>query len=179
MSFGRLLQRIVLKWVLHMQHNYFSSFNQLDHCFLASSLPSYFLKLSIVAINVTSLSWSSSSQVRITTIIEILIVIIIIIIVVLISFITWKHKTLGSRSKIMFRWTYYPVSCDHRSYERCLSNCVQKPEKVRTSTGFEPLTSRYRCDALTNWAMKPLTLGASHLWVLMSPWRMDVKWYMK
>ena len=31
-----------------------------------------------------------------------------------------------------------------------------KPEKVRTSTGFEPLTSRYRCDALTNWAMKPL-----------------------
>ena len=28
--------------------------------------------------------------------------------------------------------------------------------------GFEPLTSRYRCDALTNWAMKPLTLGAGH-----------------
>ena len=27
--------------------------------------------------------------------------------------------------------------------------------------------------------MKPLTLGAGHLWVLMSPWRMDVKWYMK
>ena len=69
------------------------------------------------------------------------------------------------------------VSYDHRSYERNLSNCVWKPEK--TSTGFEPVTSRYRCDALTNWAMKPLTLGAGHLWVLMSPWRMDVKWYMK
>ena len=27
---------------------------------------------------------------------------------------------------------------DHRSYERNLSNCAQKPEKVRTSTGFEP-----------------------------------------
>jgi len=27
--------------------------------------------------------------------------------------------------------------------------------------------------------MKSLTLGAGHLWVLMSPWRMDVKWYMK
>ena len=53
------------------------------------------------------------------------------------------------------------------------------PVEVRTSTGFEPVTSRYRCDALTNWAMKPLTLGAGHLWVLMSPWRMDVKWYMK
>ena len=43
--------------------------------------------------------------------------------------------------------------------------------------GFEPVTLRYRCDALTNWAMKPLTLGAGHLWVLMSTWGMDVKWY--
>ena len=41
------------------------------------------------------------------------------------------------------------------------------------------MTSRYRCDALTNWAMKPLTLGAGHLCVLMRPWRMDVKWFMK
>ena len=32
---------------------------------------------------------------------------------------------------------------------------------------------------LTNWAMKPLMLGAGHLLVLMSAWRMDVKWYMK
>ena len=71
------------------------------------------------------------------------------------------------------------VSHDHRSFKRNLSNCEQKPEKVRSSTWFEPVTSRYRCDALTNWAMKPLTLGAGHLWVLMSPWRMDVKWYMK
>ena len=51
--------------------------------------------------------------------------------------------------------------------------------KVRTLTGFEPVTSRYWHDALTNWAMKPLTLGAGHLWVLMSLWRMDVKWYLK
>ena len=42
------------------------------------------------------------------------------------------------------------VSHDHRSYERSFSNCVEKPERVRTSTGFEPVTSRYRCDALTN-----------------------------
>ena len=70
------------------------------------------------------------------------------------------------------------VSYDHRRFERNLSNCEQKPEKVRTSTGFGPVISRYRCDALTNWAMKPLTfLGAGHLWVLMSPWRMDVKWH--
>ena len=57
----------------------------------------------------------------------------------------------------------YQVDYDHRSYERNLSNCVYKPENVRTSTGFEPVTSRYRCNALTNCAMKPLTLGAGHL----------------
>ena len=50
------------------------------------------------------------------------------------------------------------VSHDHGSFERNLSNCEQKPEKVRTSTGFEPVTSRYRCEALTNRAIKPLTL---------------------
>ena len=32
--------------------------------------------------------------------------------------------------------------------------------------GFEPVISRHRCDALTNLAMKPLTLGAGHLRVL-------------
>ena len=31
------------------------------------------------------------------------------------------------------------VSHDHRSFERNLSNCEQKPEKVRTSTGFEDM----------------------------------------
>ena len=36
--FGRLRQRIVSKCVPHVQRNYFSSFNQSDHCFLA--LPS-------------------------------------------------------------------------------------------------------------------------------------------
>ena len=49
-------------------------------------------------------------------------------------------------------------------YEGNFYNCVEKPEKFRTSTGFEPVTSRLRCDAL-----KPLTLGAGHLWVLMVP----------
>ena len=41
------------------------------------------------------------------------------------------------------------------------------------------MTLQYQCDALTKWAMKPLKLGAGHLWVLMIPWRIDVKWYMK
>jgi len=51
----------------------------------------------------------------------------------------------------MFDTINCQVSYDHRSYERNLSNWAQKPEKVRTSTGFEPVTSRYWCDA-----MKPL-----------------------
>ena len=42
------------------------------------------------------------------------------------------------------KWSYDP-----RSYERNYCNYVEKPEKFRTSTGFEPVTSRYRCDALT------------------------------
>ena len=50
MSFGRLHQRIVLKCVPHVQHDYFSSFNQSDHCFLDSSL----LKLPIyVSFNIS------------------------------------------------------------------------------------------------------------------------------
>ena len=39
LSFGRLRQGIVLKCMPHVQHDYFSSFNQSDHCFLTSSLP--------------------------------------------------------------------------------------------------------------------------------------------
>ena len=51
------------------------------------------------------------------------------------------------------------------------SNCLDKPEKSRTSTGFEAVTSQYRCDALSisKSAMKPLTFGAGHLLVEMLP----------
>ena len=57
------------------------------------------------------------------------------------------------------KWSY-----DLRSYESNFCNCVEKPENFRTSTGF-------RCDALTNWAMKPLTLGrAGHLWLRLRSW---------
>ena len=69
------------------------------------------------------------------------------------------------------KWSY-----DLRSYKRNFCNCVKKPEKFRTSTGFEPVISWYQCDAVTNWAMKPLTLGAGHLWVLMFRWGMDQRW---
>ena len=39
LSFGRLRQRVVLKSVPHVQHDYFSSFDQSDHCLLSSLLP--------------------------------------------------------------------------------------------------------------------------------------------
>ena len=81
----------------------------------------------------------------------------------------WNESYMNCGYEI--NWSY-----DLRSYERNFYNCVEKPEKFRTSTGFEPVTSRFRCDALTNWAMKPLTLGVGHLWVLMDPWGMNQWW---
>ena len=67
-------------------------------------------------------------------------------------------------------------SYDPRSYESNLCNCVYESlQKVGTLTGFETVTQWHRCDALTNWAMKPLTLGAGHFWALGSPSRMNVK----
>ena len=46
-------------------------------------------------------------------------------------------------------------------------------KKFRTSTGFEPVTSQLPVRCSTNWAMKPLTLGAGQLWVHMFQWN---KW---
>ena len=49
-SFGRLRQNVAPKSVLHVQHDYFSSFNQSNHWFVALSLtlPSSDLKLPIM-----------------------------------------------------------------------------------------------------------------------------------
>ena len=43
-------------------------------------------------------------------------------------------------------------------------------KKFRTSTGFEPVTSRLPVRCSTNFAMKPLTLGRIKLSVYMFPW---------
>ena len=51
--------------------------------------------------------------------------------------------------------------------------CKEAWKKFRTSTGFEPETSRSPVWCSTNWAMKPLTLGAGQLWVHKFPWK---KW---
>ena len=57
MSIGRLRRRILLRYVPHVQHDYVSSFNQSDHCFLGLSLPlpSPLFKLSNVRIKDRSL----------------------------------------------------------------------------------------------------------------------------
>ena len=81
----------------------------------------------------------------------------------------WNESYMNCGYEI--KWSY-----DLRSYERNFYNCVEKPEKFRTSKGFEPVTSWFRRDALTNWAMKQLTLGAGHLWVPMVPWGMNQWW---
>ena len=79
---------------------------------------------------------------------------------------------------------------DRRS-ERNLCNCVKKPEKkFRTSTGFEPVTSWYQCDALptelwSHWRWEQVSCGficssernecqwyeINHIWTAKMKWR--------
>ena len=47
-----------------------------------------------------------------------------------------EHSEMKIESVPMEFLTDSQVSYDHRSYERNLSNCIQKPEKVRTSIYF-------------------------------------------
>ena len=59
-----------------------------------------------------------------------------------------------------------------RSSERNLCNCVKKPAK---NSGLQRVLNPWPRDLLvrcpTNWAMKPLTLGAGRLWVHIFPWK--------
>ena len=54
-------QRIVLKCVPHVQHDYFSSFNQSDHRFLAPSLPSSLPKAPCILFSMV-VSWPVSTR---------------------------------------------------------------------------------------------------------------------
>ena len=51
----------MLKCVPHVQHDYVSSFNQSDHCFLVSSLPKSLHKLSSCEVLTTTPACSSNS----------------------------------------------------------------------------------------------------------------------
>ena len=55
-----------------------------------------------------------------------------------------------------------------KSSEQLWTQFKQLRIEAWENQGSKPVTSRYRCDALTNWAMKPLTLGTGYLWVLVS-----------
>ena len=86
------------------------------------------------------------------------------------------NSLLGGQ-RLFWCQTGKTISADRKSSEAMslagmyanFGNCEKKPKKFRPSTGFETLTSRYRCGALTNLATKPLTLAARHLWFLMFP----------
>ena len=55
-----------------------------------------------------------------------------------------------SRLSVFEKFSIHQMKNDLRSYERNLCNCIRSLKKFRTSTGFEPVTWRYWCDALTN-----------------------------
>ena len=76
-----------------------------------------------------------------------------------------KNWVQLARLSFFEKFSIHQMKNDPRSYERNLCNCVRSLKKFRTSTGFEPVTWWYWCDALTNWAVKPLMLGASQLCV--------------
>ena len=60
---------------------------------------------------------------------------------------------------------------DDRRSERNLCNCVKKPEKNSgLQRGLNPWPRDLPVRCSTDWAMKPLTLGAGQLWVHMFPW---------
>ena len=64
----------------------------------------------------------------------------------------WNKSFKNCRNEINWRMILAVVNTIYTIVQGSL-------KKFRTSMGFEPVTSRYRCDALTNWAMKPLMLG--------------------
>ena len=72
------------------------------------------------------------------------------------SSITYSCEVIWNVSFIELRM-WNQVSYDPRSYERNLCNCLHSNLDF---TGI--VTSRYRCGALINWAMQPLTLGVGH-----------------
>ena len=71
------------------------------------------------------------------------------------------NESYNMNCRYEIKWSY-----DLRSYECNFYNCVEKPEKFRTSTGFEPVTSRFRRNALTNWA----TVWSHWHWELVICW---------
>ena len=69
-------------------------------------------------------------------------------------------------------------SHDPRSYERKFSNCSEKPEKFKTLTVLEPVTSPCWGDALINGAVRPQMVRTGRLRVQSYPWWMNqrTKW---
>ena len=77
---------------------------------------------------------------------------------------------------LLIKWSYWSLQLWTN-----FSNCIEKPEKFRTSTGFEPMTSWFWCNALTNWAMKPKLWEPAISGFEMFLWWLNqwTKWFMK
>ena len=83
-----------------------------------------------------------------------------------------------------FRWTFFKVRKQvPRSAwsQRWLCPFKQLRIEAWKSQDFNGVWTRDLAIPVRrfDWAMKPMTLGAGYLWILMSPWRIDLKWYMK
>ena len=70
-------------------------------------------------------------------------------------------------------WNKSYMNCRNEMKRMIVAVNVIYAKKLRTSTGFEPVTSRLPVRCSTNWAMNLLTLGVGQLWVHMFPWK---KW---
>ena len=69
-------------------------------------------------------------------------------------------------ASVLWKWR------NDRHSERNLCNCVKKPENKNNKNsglqGLEPVISRLQVRCSTNWAMKPLTLGAVNCGFILS-----------
>ena len=87
------------------------------------------------------------------------------------SFVPVKDMKVNDAYEINHTWTADMKSNEEWSsqlWSQFLQLRKEAWKKFRTSTGLEPVTSRYRCDAL-----QPLTLGAGPFWVHMFPWKIN------
>ena len=90
------------------------------------------------------------------------------------SYVPVKDMKVNDAYEINHMWTADTKSNEEWScsYDRNFCNCVKKPEKnsgLQNGAWTPDLAIPVRCS--TNWAMKPLTLGAGQFRVHMFPWK--------
>ena len=90
------------------------------------------------------------------------------------SYIPVKDMKVNDAYEINHMWTADMKSNEEWSsqlWSQFLQLRKEAWKKFRTSTGLEPVTLAIPVRRSTNWAMKPLTLGAGQFWVHIFPWK--------